>query len=439
MRVVFLNRYFYPDHAPTSVLLSDLAFALSKRGVSVTVITSRLRYDGSSRQLASRERIQDVDVHRVWTSRYGRAGLFGRSLDYASFYFAAAFRLWWAAGRWDIIIAKTDPPLLSLMAAGIARLRGARLVNWLQDIFPEVAMALRLGGSVGRLGFGLIRPLRNWSLNSATTNVVVGASMAKHLEKEKIPTEKIRLIRNWADGTLISPIGAAENQIRNSWQLKDRFVVGYAGNFGRAHDLGTIVSAMTLLHEQALKAAEDDIVRRISFAFVGGGAQFPILEREIVQRHLANVQIHPYQPQERLSETLGVADVHLVSLNPEVEGFIVPSKFYGIAAAGRPVLFIGAAEGEIARLIDQAVCGFNVATGDGQALKDRILQLAKDPELRAAMGARARSAFEQHWEKSRAIGEWAELLRLVSVKKTSSTVRRWPTTTDKLCDKRSAQ
>jgi colanic acid biosynthesis glycosyl transferase WcaI len=414
MRVVLLNRYFYPDHAPTSVLLSDLAFALSKRGVSVTVVTSRLRYDGSSRQLASRERIQGVDVHRVWSSQYGRAGLFGRSLDYASFYFAAALRLWWAARRDDIIIAKTDPPLLSLMAAGIARLRGARLVNWLQDIFPDIAVALRLGGSLGSKGLRLIWPLRNWSLNSATTNVVVGASMAEHLKKEGIPTEKIRLIRNWADGTLISPIGVAENQIRNSWQLKDRFVVGYAGNFGRAHHLGTIVRAMTLLHDQALKAAENDIVRRISFAFVGGGAQFPILEREIVQRHLTNVQIHPYQPQECLSETLGVADVHLVSLSPELEGLIVPSKFYGISAAARPILFIGAVDGEIARLIDQAGCGFSVPTGDGQQLMDRILQLAGDPELRAAMGARARSAFEQHWEKSRAVGEWAELLRFVS-------------------------
>jgi glycosyltransferase involved in cell wall biosynthesis len=263
--------------------------------------------------------------------------------------------------------------------------------------------------------------------------------MAEHLKKEGIPTEKIRLIRNWADGTLISPIGAAENQLRKSWHLKDRFVVGYAGNLGRAHDLGTIVSTMTLLHDQALKAADNDIVRRVSFAFVGGGAQFPILEREIVQRHLSNVQINPYQPQERLSETLGVADVHLVSLSPELEGLIVPSKFYGIAAAGRPILFIGATDGEIARLIDQAVCGFTIEWGDSQTLRDRILQLAQDPHLCAAMGARVRATFEQHWEKSRAIREWAELLRLVSAKKTSSTVPRWPTTADKLCDKRPAQ
>jgi hypothetical protein len=118
----------------------------------------------------------------------------------------------------------------------------------------------------------------------------------------------------------------------------------------------------------------------------------------------------PYQPRAS-SKTLGVADVHLVSLNPKLEGLIVPSKFYGIAAAGRPTLFIGASDGEIARLIDQASCGFTVAPGDGKTLMDRILQLAGDPELCASMGARARAAFEQHWDKGHAVEQWAELLR----------------------------
>ena len=139
MRVVFLNRYFHPDHAATSVLLSNLAFALSQRGIQVTVITSRLRYEGGDHLLPQHETIRGVDVHRVWTSRRGRSGLIGRSLDYGSFYLAAAWRLWRVIRRNDIVVAKTDPPLLSVMAAPIARLKGARLVNWLQDIFPEVA------------------------------------------------------------------------------------------------------------------------------------------------------------------------------------------------------------------------------------------------------------------------------------------------------------
>ena len=120
-----------------------------------------------------------------------------------------------------------------------------------------------------------------------------------------------------------------------------------------------------------------------------------------------------------------VADVHLVSLNPKLEGLIVPSKFYGIAAAGRPTLFIGAANGEIARLIEEFECGFTINPGDGKGLADRILQLAQDPQLCAALGARARTAFEKHWDKSRAVEKWDEVLKAVA---TSSAQARGPQT-----------
>jgi glycosyltransferase involved in cell wall biosynthesis len=410
MRVVFLNRYFYPDHSATSVLLSDLAFGLSQRVAQVTVIASRLHYEGGDRLLPRHETVRGVEVHRLWTSRRGRLGLLGRSLDYATFYLAAAWRLWRLTRPNDVIVAKTDPPLLSVMAGLIAPIKGARLVNWLQDIFPEAAEALNIGGGFGSAALRLLRPLRNWSLNSAHTNVVVGAKMAEYLEGEAIPRSKISTISNWSDGTHILPIAAAQNELRNSWALGDRFVVCYAGNLGRAHDIATIIEAMTLLQERATSSPLDEIARRISFVFVGGGAQLSSLQREAAQRQLTNLQFHPYQARERLAATLGIADVHLVSLNPKLEGLIVPSKFYGIAAAGRPTLFIGAADGEIARLIHESGCGFTVAPGDGQALMDRILELATGTELCASMGARARAAFEKLWDKDRAIRQWEEVL-----------------------------
>ena len=173
-RVIFLNRFFYPDHAPTAELLSDVAFALAERGFEVGVITSRQSYEKADAELPSQERIRGVDVTRVWTSRRGRLRLQGRSVDYLTFHLAAAWHAWRTARRGDIIVAKTDPPLLSVSMALIAKLRGAHLVNWLQDIFPEVAEALKVGGGLGRVASGVLRPLRNWSLRSAGVNVVVG-------------------------------------------------------------------------------------------------------------------------------------------------------------------------------------------------------------------------------------------------------------------------
>ena len=125
---------------------------------------------------------------------------------------------------------------------------------------------------------------------------------------------------------------------------------------------------------------------------------------------LTNFRVRAYQPKERLSETLGIADVHLVSLDPRLEGLIVPSKFYGIAAAARPTIFIGSPLGEIARILAHYRCGYTVPPGDGEALVDRILELASNPKRGSEMGALAREGFEAHWEKRQALAKWEAVL-----------------------------
>ena len=188
----------------------------------------------------------------------------------------------------------------------------------------------------------------------------------------EVPPEKIKVISNWADRALITPLPPEESALRKEWIPDGRFVVGYAGNLGRAHDIDTVLSAMTLLQERATKSPSD-LAAKVMFVFVGGGAQRASLEREALKRGLSNFRLRPYQPKERLGETLARADVHLVSLNPKLEGLIVPSKFYGIAAAGRPTIFIGAKHGEIARILEENGCGFTVAPGDGAALTSASL------------------------------------------------------------------
>lgn len=410
-RVIFLNRFFYPDHSPTSELLSDVAFALTERGFDVSVITSRQRYEQAKTELPARETIGGVDITRVWTSAWGRLRLVGRSVDYLTFYTATAWHVWNTARAGDIVVAKTDPPLLSVPMAIVAKMRGAYLVNWLQDVFPEVAEALNVGGRIGKIACGALRPLRNWSLQSAKVNVVVGEEVARRLRAMDI--DNVEIISNWSDGTLVTPMPASESKFRKEWVPGDCFVVCYAGNLGRAHDVDTLLSAMTSLQEQG-KKPPSDFAAKITFVFVGGGALRAKLEREALKRKLSNFRVCPYQPKEFLSETLAVGDVHLVSLNPALEGLIVPSKFYGIAAAGRPTIFIGAKDGEIAHLLEEFRCGFTVAPGNGDALAKKILELATDQELCAALGNCARHAFERQWNKSQALTKWEALLHAVS-------------------------
>jgi colanic acid biosynthesis glycosyl transferase WcaI len=400
MRVIFLNRYFYPDHSATSQILSDLAFFLAGNGHEVCVVTSCQRYDDAAADLPLRERVDGVEVHRVRTTRFGRGNLFGRTADYATFYLAAGWRLWRIARAGDVIVAKTDPPLISVVASLIARWRGARLVNWVQDVFPEVAEALGVRALAGPQA-GLLRQLRNAGFRSAAANVVLGEHMAAVVARAGGLAERIRVIPNWADMEAIRPVVAADNPLNREWGLDDKFIVCYSGNMGRAHEFDTILGAAQRLASKA---------ESIRFLFIGGGAQRRTVEDEVRIRGLSNVQFRPYQDRAGLSCSLGVGDVHLVSQRPEVEGYVFPSKLYGILAAGRPVVFIGDPLGEISLLVEREGIGVAVRQGDAAGLADQLVRLAGDAVLRDAMGARARVLLCERYDKKIAFKAWLELL-----------------------------
>ncbi|MEO8421944.1 MAG: glycosyltransferase family 4 protein [Hyphomicrobium sp.] len=407
-KIIFINRFFYPDHSATSQMLSDITFGLAEKGWQVTVITSRLFYQGSGGPpLPSRETTRNVEILRTWSSSFGRDRLVGRAIDYATFYLSTAVAVMRTSRRGDILVAKTDPPMLSILIAPLAWLRGAKLVNWLQDVFPEVAQAIGVGG-VPPFVYPLLRRVRDRSLKRSYANVVLGDRMRSRLIDMGVATERIRVIANFADGAKVKPIETQDNLLRQSWGLREKFVVGYSGNFGRAHEHQTLTSAMELLSSPA--GREEEGHSRIAWLFVGSGALHGELERAVVSRQIANVHFKPYQPDELLAASLSAPDVHLVSLRPELEGLIVPSKFYGIAAAGRPTIFIGDPDGEIARVIAQHGCGYTVKVGDGVALAQTIRELAADPQRCRQMGERARFAFAAEFDTSIAIGRWEELL-----------------------------
>jgi glycosyltransferase involved in cell wall biosynthesis len=401
-RIVFVNRYFDPDQSATSQMLTDLAHGLSGIGWTVEVVCSRQLYDDPKALLASVEMRGNVLVHRSHTTHFGRSRLIGRAVDYASFYVSAAYRLLRVLKPRDILIAKTDPPLLSLLAAPIARWTGAHLVNWQQDVFPEIATQLGsnpLSGPFDRL----LRGLRNASLRRASMNVVISERMAGYFAQQGIPSDRLSVIENWADGDAIQPKPAGASRLRRQLALGGRFLVCYSGNLGRAHEFATLLGAADSLRGDP----------SVGFLMIGGGAKLDGLRRAVAELKLDNFMFLEYQPRENLSDSLAAGDLHLVSLRPELEGLIMPSKLYGILAAGRPVIFIGDATGDVARMIRRAECGETVPIGASAALVAAIRRMQCDPAQRAAMGARARQAFTAYHTREEAIDRWRMLLELI--------------------------
>ena len=398
-RVHFVNRFYFPDISATSQILTDVAEAVCRNRFPVCVFTSRTSY-GGDQLFKSREKQNGVEIYRIWSTRFGRQSTIGRMIDYLSFYISVSIAILFTAKRGDVIVAKTDPPLLSIPLGLIAKVRGAKLVNWLQDIFPEVATELGLGRSDGLL-LGALARLRNRSLYRARMNVVIGTKMAACVRGFSIPQSRISFIHNFVDDDLIRPSDEFSPELRLEWGFSENdFIIGYSGNLGRAHDLETMLDAAeTLKHEPAFK-----------FLFVGGGHLRQRLENEVEVRKLSNVFLRPYQPRERLVESLALPNLHWASLVPSLEGYIVPSKIYGVAAAGRPLIMIGDSNGEVGELIAKYQFGVCIPVGDDNQLRNFIVSARDNRQLTASMGREARRFIEKKGSRNIAIQNWNDLL-----------------------------
>ena len=407
-KLVFVNRYFDPDQSATSQMLTDLTRGLVARGLRVRVVCSRQLYTNAAAELLRRENLSGVAVYRVGTTRFGRANLLGRAIDYASFYFSAGVALMKIVGAGDIVVAKTDPPLISVLAAWIVRLKGAVLVNWQQDVFPDVAAML--GMNLPHWLGSLLRRLRDSSLRSAKMNVLIGNRMLEYFRGRGISDSQLCVIENWADAELIKPKPAGASALRARLGFTDEFIVCYSGNLGRAHEFDTLVAAAQIVQSEP----------SIIFLIVGGGARMEALRTAVQQRGLDNFRFLPYQDRCDLADSLAAADVHFASLLPALEGYVLPSKLYGILAAGRPLLFVGDAFGDIARTIGEARCGLSLDVNAAAGLAAAISMLRSDPCSCLSMGTRAREAFLARYTLEKAVEKWTAVLQSAAAQTSTS-------------------
>ena len=395
--IFIVNRFYYPDHSATAQIASDLGAHLAQNGWTVRAVSSRYRYDGGA-PMVPHESVAGVAIRRLRTTGFGRSHKLGRLIDYVSFYLLACVHILLAAKRGDVVICKTDPPLLSMGIAIVCRIRGARMINWLQDLFPEVAVTM-----LPRPVFTLLAWVRNRSLRSAKHNVVIGTMMAARVQAAGVEVNGISCIPNWTDED-IAPINVADNQLRRSWGFDAQdFVVSYSGNLGFAHDYRTLLDA----------AAQIDGKYRIHFVMIGGGGGFTALHAEVTQRGLSNFHFRPYQPRCDLSHSLCAGDLHWFSLKPEMEGLIVPSKLYGIIAAGRPFIFVGDTDGEVGQFIARHGAGYAVAIGDTAALARLLEQLAQNRKQLAMVGQQALAA-SNDYRRASALTRWHQVITSIA-------------------------
>lgn len=408
MRLVFINRFFFPDESATALMLTDLVEGLAPLGLEMHVITAAASYTPDTTDIPAAFPLPPVSVTRLPNLPVSHRSLAGRLINFAFFYLALIIAGLGHIRRDDIVICLTDPPLVGIFAALLAKLKGAKLIHWVQDIYPETATRLGYGSPSNR-AIRLVAWLRDWAWKRASANVVIGQRMEDMLRERGVAQRQICLIPNWADEEALAPLPPEDNPLRVQWGFSSHsLVVGYSGNLGRAHDAATMLGAAALLAEQHDPA--------MTFLFIGGGAKHSLLASATADERLGRIiSMRPYRPRSELRQSLNVPDIHWLSLEPELEGLIVPSKFYGAMAVGRPVIFIGEPKGEIARLISKAGCGASFAKGDTQGVADYLQRLAGDAQLRQRLGANAREYCLAHLARTQRMAQWQSLIKAVTI------------------------
>jgi colanic acid biosynthesis glycosyl transferase WcaI len=388
-RVIFVNRVYWPSTAATAQLLTDLAEGLAAAGWAVQVIAAG---EGSTRH-------NGVTIHRTGDpDRHG--GMLSRAVNYGRFRRAAQRLLKTLVQPGDVVVPMTDPPLLGTAVTSLVAARGGVVVPWIQDIYPEILSA-HLGGWTTAL-LGPLRARRNRAWRAARCCVTLGEDMAQTLAGGGVPAAQTALIPNWAPRELHVPASADTIAARRqAWGVADKFVVAYSGNLGRVHEFSAVLDAAGRLREQ----------RDIVFLFIGTGARFAEVRSAAAARGLDNVRLLPPESRDNLPAALAAADAHLVTLKPAFAKLVYPSKLAGVLAAARPVLFVGPADGEIARLLAREQCGAAVGPAEGGRLAGLIAEWHQAPARARQLGRQGRAVYERHFAGAAALDRWQEVLR----------------------------
>jgi glycosyltransferase involved in cell wall biosynthesis len=388
-RLLVINQYYWPGVEATAHLLTELCEALAETH-DVTVLT------GAVRGKPSRETRNGVSIQRVRSTTYDRSHLIRRGLNYLTYAFASIWR-GMLSRRPDLVVCMTDPPF----AASIARLVAARfrapLLIVMQDVFPEIAV--KLGRLRNPVVVKLLRMLIDPAMRAADRVVVIGETMKRRVEEKGVPSERIRVIPNWGDAGDVVPM-PHENEWARRHKLAKRFVVMHSGNIGHAQNLDALVRSTTFLRDL------DDL----AVVLIGSGARRADLIALTRKLEADKVEVFPYQTRKVLSQSLSTAAVHVVGLARGLAGYVVPSRVYGILAAGRPIIAATDPDSETAQLVTQVGCGVVVPPGNPFALAAAI-RAAHDGEYDLEeMGRRARAFAEAESDRSIAVQRYRAVI-----------------------------
>ncbi len=407
-KVLVLCQLFYPELVSTGQTLTELCEELVQLGINVEVICGPQTILNRDKRTPKHIRHKGIDIRRVWGTKFPKLNLIGRILNQLTFAVSVFFYLLLHRPRKPILVL-TNPPFLAVSCAILRALKiGGPYVYLVFDVYPDTAVQLGVLKENGLLSRCWER-FNAFVFRHASAIVVIGRCM-QDVIKQKAKKfglkldDKLHHISVWSDDKLISSASEQENPLRKKWNLEDKFVVGYFGNMGRFHDMETIIRSAKILKDN-----ED-----ICFLFVGEGHKKQTTMEYATMHNLQNCQFQTYVAREDLGHLMQLADLGIVSLQEGQEGLSVPSKTFGLMAAGVPIIVVMSAESEIARIVKEESCGTLIKPSEKKMLANSILQLYNDRGQLEQMSTNALKAINEKYNLSKVSRRYFDLITQIS-------------------------
>lgn len=378
MKILLLNHYFPPDTSATAKMAAVVAGALSARH-DVTLLCGRPSYDPSERRpwrVWQTEQAGRLRIIRVGSTDYGRYQMKWRVVNYLTY--AALAGLLASFIPCDVVVSMTDPPFMGIVGAFVTRLRGKPYVYNIRDLYPDMA----LGGEIVSPGLltRLWTILHQWALSGATLVIALGDDMRARLIAKGVDPKRVAIVRDGAAMPLAnSSQPPLDPEVIRAIRGEYRLVLLHAGNLGFYGAWDTLLAAARRLQEDG-----------VGFVFVGEGAERGRLE--IAAARIKNVKFLPFFPASKIPSVLAAPDAHVITVRRGLEGVVVPSKMYGILAAGRPIVALAPSESDPASLGARRGFGVSADPDRPDELVSVVRALATDSGKLQRMAEAARVA-----------------------------------------------
>ncbi|HYO10166.1 MAG TPA: glycosyltransferase family 4 protein [Tepidisphaeraceae bacterium] len=398
--LLVISQTFVPDPASVGQHMADVAIEMARRGHRVRVYTSARGYENSSIRYPKRENLKGVEVRRLGFASFGKKHILLRVLGTASFMVQAIW-VCLTTRRLGGIFFSTSPPLIGIVATIAHWFRRVPIAYWAMDLNPDQLIAM---GKIKptSLTARVLETANRLILRNASLVVALDRFMADRLRGRVADIDRKMLVMPpWPHESHLDPLPHEQNPFRAKHDLSGKFVIMYSGNHSPANPLRTLLEAAARFKDHP----------RLRFFFIGGGLGKKEVEAFAAEQSVANIVSLPYQPLADLRYSLSAADVHVVSLGPEMVGIVHPCKIYGAMTVGRPILFLGPRPSHVADILDENDIGRHVAHGDVQSAVAAIdFFLARAPEELAAMGDRAQRVLAARFTQAYLCGQFCDRL-----------------------------